>query len=429
MRTDETQKGCATAMKAEIIAVGTELLLGQVVDTNTTEIAESLAGLGISCYFHTSVGDNPLRLAAVLGQALVRSDVVIITGGLGPTEDDLTKEALAAVTGKKLVLDPGALAHVKGFFERLGREMTQNNLRQAMLPEGAEMLPNPRGTAPGVYLKVYDAHVFCLPGVPTEMRTMWQQSVVPRLVSITGGPAVIVSRTLRFYGIGESALEERVKDLLHGHNPTVAPYASVGEARLRITARAGSRDRAMAMIEPVEQAIRGRVGEFLYGEGDDTLESVVGRLLSQMGKRLAVAESCTGGLIAHRITNIPGSSGYFRQGWVVYANEAKVEALGVSPDTLATYGAVSEATAAEMAAGARKASRADIAVAVTGIAGPGGGTEGKPVGTVCFGVATPGGTHTCTRRFTGSREDIKWRSASEALNLVRVTLLREDGRL
>lgn len=412
-------------MKAEIVAVGTELLLGQVVDTNSAEIAQGLAELGIDCYFQTHVGDNPLRLAAVLGQALVRSDVVIVTGGLGPTEDDLTKEALAAVAGKRLQLHPEALAQVRGYFERLGREMPENNLRQAMIPEGAEILPNRVGTAPGVYLKVHGAHVFCLPGVPGEMRAMWKEEVAPRLSRLAGGPSVILSKTLRFYGIGESALEERVKDLLHGENPTVAPYASVGEVRLRITAKADSPGEAARIIEPVEREIRSRAGRFLYGEGDDTLERVAGRLLRERGKKLAVAESCTGGLITHRITNVPGSSAYLRQGWVVYSNEAKVEQLGVRPETLARHGAVSEPVAAEMAQGALQRSGADLAVAVTGIAGPGGGTEEKPVGTVCFALATPGGTRTWTARFAGSREEIKWRSASEALNLVRLALLEE----
>lgn len=409
-------------LKAEIVSVGTELLLGQVIDTNTVEISQSLAELGIGCYFHTSVGDNPLRLAAVLSQALVRSNVVIITGGLGPTEDDLTKEVLAAVTGRPLVLDPAAREHVERYFRSVGREMSQNNLRQAMLPQGAEMLPNPRGTAPGVYLLAHGAHVFCLPGVPTEMRTMWKESVAPRLARIREGGGVIRSKTLRFYGIGEAALEERVKDLLHGDNPTLAPYASVGEVRLRITARAESEEAAAALIAPLQQEILRRVGEYLYGEDDDSLESVVGRLLQAKGMRLATAESCTGGLIAHRITNVPGSSAYFGQGWIVYSNEAKTRELGVNPKTLERFGAVSEEVAQEMAQGALQRSGADIAVAVTGIAGPTGGTPTKPVGTVCFAVATAQGSQTVTRSFRGSREDIKWRSASEALNLARLAL-------
>lgn len=413
-------------MKAEIIAVGTELLLGQIVDTNTVEIAESLAELGIGCFFHTSVGDNPLRLASVLTQALLRSQIVIVTGGLGPTEDDLTKEALAAVTGRELKIHPQALEHVQEFFQATGRTMPENNLRQAMLPEGAEMLDNPRGTAPGVYLSSHGVHVFCLPGVPTEMRTMWKESVVPRLVALSGGPAVIHSRTLRFYGIGESALEEKVKDLLHADNPTVAPYASIGEARLRITARAASKDAARSLIEPVEREIVSRVGEFVYGEGDDSLEAVVGRLLTERGLWLATAESCTGGLIAHRITNVPGSSAYLRQGWIVYSNEAKQAELGVDQAILERHGAVSEEVATEMAQGAIRRSGADISVAVTGIAGPGGGSPEKPVGMVCFAVATADQVKAVTRHFRGNREDIKWRSASEALNLIRLALI---GRL
>lgn len=413
-------------MNAEIVAVGTELLLGNIVDTNSAEISTALAGLGINVYFHTSVGDNPLRLAAVLGQALLRSELVVVTGGLGPTQDDMTKEALAAVTGLPLELHPGARAHVEEYFRATGRTMTENNLRQAMLPRGAEMLPNPRGTAPGVYLWTGRCHVFCLPGVPTEMRTMWRESVDPRLKRIVAaeGGGVIHSRTLHFYGIGESLLETKVEDLMRGSNPTVAPYAGQGEVRLRVTAKAGSKEEAEAMIAPVESAIKARVGEHLYGYDGENLETVVGRLLAQSSRWLAVAESCTGGLLAHRITNVPGSSAYFRQGWVVYSNEAKVKELGVDPGLLAAYGAVSEPVARAMAAGAKERSGADYAVAVTGIAGPGGGSEQKPVGFVCFGLAHPGGVESFSRQFRGAREDIKWRSASEALNAVRLALLR-----
>lgn len=411
-------------MNAEIVSVGTELLLGSIVDTNSAELSASLAELGVNVYFHTSVGDNPLRLAAVLGQALLRSDVVVLTGGLGPTQDDLTKEVLAAVTGLPLELHPEARAHVEGVFKAAGRPMPPNNLRQAMLPKGAAMLPNPRGTAPGVYLKAGRCHVFCLPGVPTEMRAMWSASVAPRLRRIAAGEGgVIHSRTLHFYGIGESLLESKVEALLKGSNPTVAPYASLGEARLRITAKAGSVEEAEALIAPVEAEIVERVGEYLYGYDGENLETVVGRLLTEGSKRLAVAESCTGGLLAHRITNVPGSSAYFGQGWVVYSNEAKVKELGVDPDLLRAHGAVSEQVALAMAEGARERSGADCAVAVTGIAGPGGGTAAKPVGHVCFAVAHPGGGESFSRRFRGSREDIKWRSASEALNAVRLALL------
>lgn len=414
-------------MNAEIVAVGTELLLGNIVDTNSAEISTALAELGVNVYFHTAVGDNPLRLQAALGQALLRSDLVIVTGGLGPTQDDITREALAAVSGHPLELRPEARAHIEQCFKATGRPMTENNLRQAMLPKGAQMLPNPRGTAPGIYLQAGRCHVFCLPGVPTEMRAMWRESVAPRLKELVREEeGVIHSRTLHFYGIGEALLESKVEDLLKGANPTVAPYAGTGEVRLRITAKAASLEEARALIAPVEARIKERVGEYLYGYDGENLETVVGRLLTETSKTLAVAESCTGGLLAHRITNVPGSSAYFRQGWVVYSNDAKVEELGVDQALLEEHGAVSEPVARAMAQGARERSGADFAAAVTGIAGPGGGTGAKPVGFVCFGLAHPGGTRTFSRTFRGGREDVKWRSASEALNALRLALL---GRL
>jgi len=409
-------------MNAEIVAVGTELLLGQIVDTNSAEISQALAELGINVYYHSSVGDNSIRLAAVLAQALTRSDVVIVTGGLGPTEDDITKEALAGVTGRALKMHPAAKRHVESFFAASGRTMTENNLRQAMVPEGGEILDNPRGTAPGIYLKVGGKHVFCVPGVPTEMRTMLRESVMPRLAALRGS-GEIVSKTLRFYGIGESALETEVKDLLKGDNPTVAPYAGLGEARLRVTARAESAEAARRMMEPVVEEIVRRVGAYIYGYDDDSLESVTGRKLAERGMTLAVAESCTGGLVAHRITNVPGSSAYFTRGWVVYSNEAKVSELGIDPKLIEAHGAVSEEVAKAMALGALERSGASVAVATTGIAGPGGGTPEKPVGLVWFAVAVAGGeVRAHSRRFRGSREDIKWRSASEAINLVRTVL-------
>lgn len=407
---------------AEIISVGTELLLGEIVDTNSAEISESLAQLGINVFFQSCVGDNPLRMAALFSQALVRSQVVIITGGLGPTEDDRTKEVLARVGGVQLRLDPQALAQVERYFQVTGREMTENNKRQAMMPEGAEILENPRGTAPGVYWQVAGRHVFCLPGVPTEMRTMWRESVVPKIAQIAGVNGAIFSRTLRFFGIGESSLEEKIEDLVKGENPTVAPYAGSGEVRIRITARENTQERARQMIEPVEKELRARLGQFIYGYDDDTLESVVGRLLTEKGMSLATAESCTGGLLGSRLTDIPGSSAYYRGGWIAYSNEAKVQELGVDAEVLAAHGAVSEEVAAQMALGAQARSKADFAVSITGIAGPDGGSAEKPVGLVCFGVAGPEGVQTTTSRFTGAREDVKWRSSNEALNLIRLAV-------
>lgn len=411
-------------MNAEIVAVGTELLLGDIVDTNSAELSRLLAELGVNVYYHSSVGDNPLRMAAVLAQAMIRSDLVIISGGLGPTEDDITREVLAAVTGRPLEQHPDALAHVEGYFRSTGQPMSANNLKQSLAPRGAAILPNPRGTAPGIYLEHNGVHVFCVPGVPTEMRTMVRESVVPRIAALQGTGAVIRSRTLKFYGIGEAALEERVSDLLHSTNPTLAPYASVGEVRLRITARADGPEAAEALIEPVQRELERRLAGYHYGYDDDTLESVVGRLLAERSWRVAVAESCTGGLVAHRLTNIPGSSRYVEQGWVTYSNEAKIRELGVDPVLLERHGAVSAEVATAMAQGALKRSGADLAVATTGIAGPGGGSEAKPVGLVYFACAMRDGTVSAhSRRFRGGREDIKWRAASEALNVLRRAVL------
>ncbi len=407
-------------MNAELIAVGTEILLGDIVDTNSSEISQQLAAMGVNVYYHSTVGDNPLRMAAVLSAAMVRSEIVIVTGGLGPTEDDMTREILAAVTGRPLVQHDGALQHITEYFRSVGREMTSNNRKQALIPQGAEIIPNPRGTAPGIHLTFGRTHVFCVPGVPTEMRTMWAESVVPTILELEGQEAIIRSRTLRFYGIGESTLEERVSDLLHSDNPTLAPYAGLGEVRLRITARAATIEEVSSLIQPIEDELKARLGEFLYGYDDASLESTVAQLLTDSNRTVAVAESCTGGLVSHRLTNIAGSSTYFRQGWVTYSNEAKMRELGVPEALLEELGAVSGPVAAAMAQGALARSGADVAVATTGIAGPGGATATKPVGLVYFGFAVRDGeVSSFSRQFRGHREDIKWRSASEAINTVR----------
>lgn len=414
-------------MNAEIISVGTELLLGEIVDTNSAELAESLAALGVNVYYHNTVGDNVARLVATLSQSMERSDLVIVTGGLGPTEDDITRECLAQVAGVPLVLNERALEDIREFFHRLGREMTANNERQAYLPQGATMLANPMGTAPGIWLTVGNAHVICLPGVPKEMRAMWRSEVIPRLEALVGNEQVIRSRTLRLFGIGEADLATRVADLLEGSNPTLAPYAGNGEVRLRMTARAPSDDEAFRLMEPVEAELRARLGNLIYGYNEATLESALGELLTRAGKTIAVAESCTGGLIAHRVTNVPGSSAYFGQGWVTYSNEAKARELGVPWDLLNRHGAVSPQVAAAMAKGALAQSGADFAVATTGVAGPGGGTPAKPVGLVYFSCARKDGmVQTHSQRFLGPREDIKWRAANAALNMLRLVLL-ESG--
>lgn len=409
----------AGAMRAELIMVGTELLLGQIVDSNAAYLAEQLAAIGINVYHKTTVGDNWTRIAAALGQAFNRADIIITSGGLGPTDDDLTKEVLAAVTGRQLVLHEEALAQIEAWFQRQGRTMPPRNRKQAMLPEGARFIPNSWGTAPGVVLETGTHVAICLPGVPRELRGMMESFVVPYLRERAGGGAVIRSRTLRFCGIGESDLEERVRHLTRGSNPTVAPYAGSGEVKLRITARAANEEEAWRLIEPVERELEELAGEWLYGYDDDSLEGVVGRLFAERGLTLATAESCSGGLISHRITNVPGASRYFLGGLVTYSYRAKETLLGVSPATLRTHGAVSPQTAREMAAGVRRALGADVGLGVTGIAGPGGGTPEKPVGLVYLGLND--GRHQYVRRIVvpGERERVKLMTAQNALDGLR----------
>src|SRR5690606_9679143 len=316
-------------LRAEMLSIGTELLLGQVVDTNAAYISERLAQLGIDLYFRHTVGDNRLRLAAVLSHALVRSDIVITSGGLGPTQDDLTKEVVAGLFAEPLEERPEAVRHIEEVLARAGRPVSQNNLRQALFPPSAELIPNPVGTAPGMWLEREGRLIICLPGVPAELKAMMEQTVVPRLAERRGG-GLLRSRTLRFFGIGESALEEAIADLIEAQsNPTIAPYAGTGDVKVRLTARASSEAEALSLIEPVEVEIRSRLGAYLYGYDDDTLEGVVGRHLRSRGWRLAVAESCTGGLVSHLLTNVPGSSDYLLESVVAYSNEAKERRLGV----------------------------------------------------------------------------------------------------
>lgn len=408
--------------RAELVMVGTELLLGQIVDSNAAYLAQQLAGIGLNVYHKTTVGDNWTRIAEVLARALDRADVVITSGGLGPTDDDLTKEVLAAVMGRRLLLHEEALEALKGWYRRQNRDMSESNLKQVMLPEGAEPISNAIGTAPGVLLDAGNRVVVCLPGVPAEMRSMMEQTVIPYLRERFGQGAIIRSRTLRFCGIGEAALAERVRPLLQGSNPTVAPYAGSGEVKLRITARAESEEAALALIEPVQRELEQLAEPYLYGYDDDLLEDVVGRLLVAQNRTLAVAESCTGGLISHRLTNVPGSSRYFMEGLVTYSNEAKMQLLGVSPQTLESFGAVSRQTALEMAAGVRRRGGTDVGLASTGIAGPGGGSDEKPVGLVYLAVAV--GERLWWRRLqlVGDRERIKMLSAQHALDGLRRVL-------
>jgi nicotinamide-nucleotide amidase len=427
-------------MIAELVFVGTELLLGEILNTNAQFLSQKLSALGIDCYYQTVVGDNADRLACVLRQALARADVVITSGGLGPTMDDLTRETTAAVCGLPLELQPGLLAGLEAFFaRRTGRPMPENNRRQAMAPRGSQILHNDRGTAPGLIVPAPGGKaVVLLPGPPNELRPMFEQQVIPYLTGRMGGqPQVLVSRVLRFIDIGESALEDRLKDLIAAQSdPNIAPYAKLGEVHLRLSTKAASEAAGLAKIAPVEQAIRERVGGFIYGLDDTDLAAAVGHLLQERGLTVATAESCTGGLVAKRLTDASGSSAHFRAGIVAYSNEAKRTLLGVPGELLDRHGAVSEPVAEAMALGALARCQTDLAVAITGIAGPGGATPTKPVGMVCFGLAArrgagPGGgqpddvvTFTTTQQWWGSRDDVRQRSATFALALIRRFVLR-----
>ena len=417
------QNGEKNIKSAEIVTIGTEMLLGDLVDTNTAWLSARLANLGVGVYRHTTVGDNRDRIVGALMEAASRADLVVTTGGLGPTSDDLTNECLAQVTGRGMVEYPEARAHVDEMFRRFGRKPTANNYKQALFPEGTELIPNPLGTAPGALLEADGTLFATLPGVPPEMRGMFEETLEPLIRNRTDGS--IVSRTLWFAGIGESALAEKVQDFLDASDPTVAPLAGQGKVRLRITTRAATQQEAEERIKPVEEEILARLGEYHFGEDDETLEGAVGRLLTKTGTTLALAESCTGGLLAKRLTDMPGSSAYFKEGLVTYSNESKERWLGVSHETLLEHGAVSELVAREMAEGVRKLAGTHYGLSVTGIAGPDGGTEEKPVGLVFVGLSDADDTFAEKLDLTAwarSREAVRERSANRAFDLLRLRL-------
>jgi nicotinamide-nucleotide amidase len=412
-------------MRVELVMVGTELLLGEILDTNAQWLAARLAEIGVDVYFKSTVGDNWLRMVGVMAQALQRSEVVLISGGLGPTTDDLTRQVISAVTGRPMSVMPEAEEHVRRYFQHSNRPMPNINLRQAQFPEGAQAIPNARGTALGILLELGEKVIIAVPGVPTEMRGMMEQTVIPYLVA-KQGKRVTRSRVVHFYGIGESAMEELVADLVAGQsNPTLAPYAGAGESRLRITARADNELEAERLITPMLTEICSRGGKYIYGFDGASLEQVTGELLLARNQTIATAESCSGGLLAHRITNVPGSSAYYMRGWVTYSNVAKSEELGIPRLLIEQHGAVSAAVAEAMALGAVRKADTDYALATTGIAGPGGGTSTKPVGLVYIALADAKGmVQVAECHFRGERESIKTRAASYALNMLRLHLLQ-----
>jgi nicotinamide-nucleotide amidase len=410
-------------MTAEILCIGTELLLGNITNGNARWIAEQLAALGIAHHRQAVVGDNRERLIAELQAAAQRCQVLITTGGLGPTPDDLTTEAIAAAFGAPLVEHPQVWAEIQARLAARGRPCAASNRRQAFLPEGAALLPNPTGTAPGMIWSPRPGFtILTFPGVPSEMRAMWQATAASWLQATGLAEGVFASRMLRFWGIAESDLAERMADLLEASNPTVAPYAGSGEVKLRITARAATAAEAEQLLAPVEQEIRARTGRLCFGENEDDLASVVLQQLRRGGHTLAVAESCTGGGLGAALAAVPGASDVFLGGVIAYANRVKQELLGVPAEQLASHGAVSDSVAQAMAVGVRRATGADWALAITGVAGPSGGTAEKPVGLVHIAVAGPDGCCSEGVRFGASRGRcwIQSLSAGEALNRLRL---------
>lgn len=372
-------------MNAEILTVGTELLLGDILNTNAQYLARELARMGIPVHYQSTVGDNPERLRRTLAQALERSDIILTSGGLGPTKDDLTKETICSLLEQPLALHEPSLAWIRTYFARTGRTMSANNEKQAMLPAGCTVFSNAVGTAPGCGIEKGGKHILMLPGPPRELVPMFETDARAYLQSFTQG--TIVSRNLRVFGIGESTLEGYVNDLVDLANPSCALYAKDGEVLIRVTAMAPDAGAAERLLEPLVGQLRQRLEDFIYGEEVESLEQVVVEQLRRHGKTVATAESCTGGLVAEKITRIPGASEIFSYGVCTYANEAKTRELGVSAKLLATQGAVCEQVAMQMAAGARERAGADIGVGVTGIAGPGGGSAEKPVGLVYIALA------------------------------------------
>ncbi|MBD8916963.1 MAG: competence/damage-inducible protein A [Lachnospiraceae bacterium] len=415
-------------MTAEIICVGTELLLGNIVNTNAAFLSEKLAYLGINCYFQTVVGDNRDRLLSVINTALSRADILIFSGGLGPTEDDLTKETVAEALGKKLIRDKWAEQEIADYFALRGRIPTDNNWKQADVIEGCEILYNKNGTAPGIFVSEGEKTVILLPGPPLELKSMFTDSVMPKLQQKCG--QVFYSQTVKIVGPGESSVETQILDMLNTQeNPTIAPYAKTGEVHLRVTARAKDEKEAREKTAPVVEELYRRFGNAVYTtDADETLEMALTKLLIKKNYTMTTAESCTGGMIAARMVNAPGVSAVLKSGFITYANEAKEELLGVSHDTLEKFGAVSRETAEEMAEGAVKAAHTDAAVAVTGIAGPDGGTKEKPVGLVYIGVNVRGNVEVREYHFSGSRQKIRESVTAAALTFLREKLLASEER-
>ena len=411
-------------MICELISVGTELLLGNIVNTNAQFLAEQCALLGLTMYYQSTVGDNPERLSQTITQALDRSDVVILTGGLGPTEDDLTKEICAQVMGFPLAEDPHTRQRIEEYFKNnIYQEIPDNNWKQAVIPQGALVLDNDNGTAPGLILEKDGKRAILLPGPPGELIPLFTHQVAPYLEKLR--PEIIRSQMVKICGVGESPVEDKLLDLIDQQtNPTIATYAKTGEVHLRVTASASSQEEAEKLIKPVVKEIKKRFGDAVYStKEEESLEAAVVRLLKKHELTVTTAESCTGGMLAARLVNVPGVSDVFREGFVTYSNKAKRRLLDVGKGTLKKYGAVSEQTAREMAMGGVFATGADICVATTGIAGPGGGTEDKPVGLVYISCILRDEVTVQRFQFKGNREKVREQTVVKALDLLRRSIL------
>jgi len=412
--------------RVAILSTGDELTSGRITDTNASYLADLMNQLGLDVVSVITVGDYPERLEWAWRTAMGLADVVISTGGLGPTADDLTTETIARLAGKKLLRDEASVAHIRRIFTANGRQMPENNLKQALFPQDAVIIANPIGTAPGFRLAVPQAahvcHLVVLPGVPREMKPMMEESVVPWLVESRDPDQVLVNRTFQTYGISESGLDELVGGVVKPEEARVSFRASFPQISLRLAVR-GQPQAAAAHLEELSARVLAKIGPYVYGEGDTTMEATVGRLLGERGLTLGVAESCTGGLIAHRLTNVPGSSKYLLSALVTYSNRAKIELLGVNPQTIEHHGAVSEQCVREMAAGVRRVTGADLAIATSGIAGPEGGTPEKPVGTVCFALDAATDSQARTHWMRGDREWVKLGASQLALDWLRRHLL------
>lgn len=411
-------------MVVELISVGTEILLGNIVNTNAAFLAEKCAGLGLSCYYQDVVGDNEERLSETIRLALSRADILLLSGGLGPTQDDLTKEVAAKVMGKLLYLHEESKTAIQQYFERKGMEITDNNWKQAMVPEGCIVVDNPNGTAPGIIMAQEGKHVILMPGPPNEMIPMFETSIMPYLSELQS--CVIYSQTVKICGIGESKAETMVADLIEQQtNPTIATYAKTGEVHLRVTARAEDEKAAKKLVKPMVKELKGRFGNNIYTtDSEVTLEKSVVDLLQANGLTACTVESCTGGMLAARLINVPGVSEVFKSGYITYSNKSKRSLLGIKKNILLKHGAVSDKIAREMAKGAAMLAKTDVSVSTTGIAGPDGGSEEKPVGLVYIACNVRGTIEVRECHFSGNRTKIRESTVSAALSLMRECILK-----